>query len=526
MVKITLATVTLALMAAPVYSQTGALAVANPSFEADNVTAFPTYRATITGWEKVGVSGFGVNTNGPFYDNGAVPDGSKVLFLQQVVGVRQMVPGFVLGQKYILQFRANARESTTTPLLRASVGDVEIVPPTPIPAVGGTNPFHLIRKAFVSTVDGTSTVTIESVTGGVDNTLLIDHVEIFPAPEETFRGASTATQLFKLDADSTGSLPWFLRDHMTRGMCYNPHTGHLLVVDREAGNVGGIHILDAATGTQLGSFNTTGMSGGTFVVNKVAVDGTGRIFVSNLAVANSNFRVYSYASEAAAQTSAPAIAFAQDATPTRWGDDLDVKGSGAATTLLVASRGPDRVLVLTDPDNDGTFAGSELTPTTGGVSGPGNVALDPDSSSFWFHRSMTNFVLPHFDFPVNPVKLDGDSAGGPFFPNVLAYPTGSVAVRQTAHGKLLAVGPAEADRTGAALDVRGFLYDLTDATGPVFETGGLERAGGFIDNGNGAGDVAIDPVGNRVFFLATNNSISGWRLPSPPSAAQDWMLFD
>lgn len=515
----------LALCAVPAYSQTGALTLNNPSFEADAVTAFPGYRSEITGWEKVGPSGFGTNTDaGPFHDNGAIPDGTKVLFLQEASGVRQVVPGFTAGTTYTLQLRANARQVTTTPLLRISVGDVEILPPTPIPAVGGTNPYHVIRKAFVSSVSGGSTVTVESIKGAVDNTLLIDNIEIFPAPPETFRAATQLTPIFKKDAGSASSPTWFLADANTRGMCYNPHTGNLLVVDRDSNSVGNVYILDSATGNQLGSFNTQGMSGGIFVINKVAVDGAGRIFVSNLARTGETFRAYMYASEAAAQTTPPAIAFDLPGSPVRWGDDLDVTGSGASTTLLVASRLTENaLLVLTDTDNNGTFTDANYTATAGGIAGPGNVAFDPASTDFYYHRSSHNLPMPHIDFPVLPLKLNGDSAGGPFLPNILAYATGPFDVAQTSQGKLLAVGPAEA--TVPLAGVLGFVYDMTQPNGPLFETGRLDPAGGYGSNGNGSGDVAIDSAGNRIFFLVTQNSISGWNLPAGPTGVKDWNLL-
>ena len=65
--------------------------IPNPSFEADTFTVFPGYvgdqtTPTITGWTVDAPEGAGLNPiadgRSPFADNGTIPDGKQVLFIQ------------------------------------------------------------------------------------------------------------------------------------------------------------------------------------------------------------------------------------------------------------------------------------------------------------------------------------------------------------------------------------------------------------------------------------------------------------
>lgn len=159
-----------------------ALTINNASFEADTPTPPHGYRSSITGW-TMSAGNFGVNTSpGSFMDNGIVPDGAQVLFIQQPASATQNVAGFLAMQPYTLKVRVNSRASTIPAIVRLSVGGTEIVPPTPVATVGGTNPFTLITKNFQKTTAGAYDLTIENTNGPADNTLLVDLVEIVPGP--------------------------------------------------------------------------------------------------------------------------------------------------------------------------------------------------------------------------------------------------------------------------------------------------------------------------------------------------------
>src|SRR6185369_7746166 len=85
----------------------GGIAIVNPSFEADTFTVFPGYvsgNGPITGWNALG--GHGINPGGgsPFADNGVIPNGSQVSFMQADGTNSQLVSGFSVGAEYYLHY--------------------------------------------------------------------------------------------------------------------------------------------------------------------------------------------------------------------------------------------------------------------------------------------------------------------------------------------------------------------------------------------------------------------------------------
>src|SRR2546423_2501056 len=67
-----------------------------------------------------------------------------------------------------------------------------------------------------------------------------------------------------------------------RGIAFG--NNHVYLVSRTSvgGNAINVRMLDASTGSDLGGLNTTGISGGTFAVNNIAVGNGGAIYVANL----------------------------------------------------------------------------------------------------------------------------------------------------------------------------------------------------------------------------------------------------
>lgn len=95
---------------------------------------------------------------------------------------RQSVFGFFVGQNDTFKARVYARASTAAAQVRVTVGSTVIVPNTAITPVGTGNPFYTISQSFQSPGSGSYNVTIENTQGGVDNSLLVDMVEIVLTP--------------------------------------------------------------------------------------------------------------------------------------------------------------------------------------------------------------------------------------------------------------------------------------------------------------------------------------------------------
>ncbi len=142
----------------------------------------------------------------------------------------------------------------------------------------------------------------------------------------------TITPLTSFGGDgwlAPGENAFVANDNNQRGLAYG--NGELYLVSRTGGN--NVRRVDPLTGADLGGLNMTGISGGTFAVNAVAVGGDGAIYAANLTTSSSTspFKVYKWATPA----SVPVVAYSGDpfGGAARYGDTLAATGSGAATRL-------------------------------------------------------------------------------------------------------------------------------------------------------------------------------------------------
>jgi hypothetical protein len=107
------------------------------------------------------------------------------------------------------------------------------------------------------------------------------------------------------------------------------------IVSRSGGSLA-VRILNAANGTDVGTLNTTGISGGTFALNDIGITFDGKILACNLTTnANTSaFKVYMWNNE----TSAPAVVLeylADASNAVRLGDKFTVTGDYAAGTAQI-----------------------------------------------------------------------------------------------------------------------------------------------------------------------------------------------
>lgn len=157
--------------------------IPNPSFEVDTYSVWPGYTAgnggEITGWS---VSGAGVGLNpannlNPFADNGAVPNGSKVAFIQNNGTISTTISGLLSGQGYRITFRANRRSATAgIPYPSWSIDGNPRVPFAVTTPVGGANPYYTVTATFTAAAP-TAVLSIMS-TSVVDATVLLDDFRI------------------------------------------------------------------------------------------------------------------------------------------------------------------------------------------------------------------------------------------------------------------------------------------------------------------------------------------------------------
>src|SRR5205823_3732501 len=147
--------------------------IANSSFEDNSIATFPGYGA-IASWQ--GPSGVN-SANGPFHDNGVVPDRAQIGFIQGSGTLSQAVNGLVAGKQYWLQFHYNVRNCcgrTIDLTVRFDGTDLDTV--TAIAPVGAANPYYFRQVVFTPAA---SSGLLEFVTAAIpDATALLDAVTI------------------------------------------------------------------------------------------------------------------------------------------------------------------------------------------------------------------------------------------------------------------------------------------------------------------------------------------------------------
>ena len=172
---------TLALTAALAFAGSArAATIPNPSFEANTFSAFPGYaggaNGTINDWTASGGAGLNPSGGSPFADNGTIPNGGQVAFIQNgaAASLSTTISGLTVGTTYKVNFRVNAR-SGNTPNLKVDIDGVNIIN-TAVTPVGGANPYKYFAFDFTASA-ATQTMTLRNDAGG-DNTVVFDDFTI------------------------------------------------------------------------------------------------------------------------------------------------------------------------------------------------------------------------------------------------------------------------------------------------------------------------------------------------------------
>lgn len=185
----------------------GAQSIPNPSFEANTYTVFPGYSSgnggAITGWSLSGGVGLNPASGSPFADNGAIPNGSNVAFLQGTASLSTTISGLVVGQTYTVTFRSNRRAANFDPIPSWSLNGGAFASFTASPAVGSQNAYYTVSGSFNATA--TTAALVVRNTSVQDATLLVDNftIGIVPAHIAVYTGASTAPANARTDNAGT-----------------------------------------------------------------------------------------------------------------------------------------------------------------------------------------------------------------------------------------------------------------------------------------------------------------------------------
>lgn len=170
--------------------------ITNPSFETNTFATFPGYtdgggNGPITGWTATPANRVGQNpaAGSPFANNGAIPNGTNVAFIQAgatgAASLKTTATGLTVGTKYNVSFRMNARSQNTLnfPHMVFSTNGTGAPISTEVARVSGAvdaTPYHYAAFEFTAT-DVSQEITITNARTTGDHTLLIDEFAIAPS---------------------------------------------------------------------------------------------------------------------------------------------------------------------------------------------------------------------------------------------------------------------------------------------------------------------------------------------------------
>lgn len=309
--------------------------------------------------------------------------------------------------------------------------------------------------------------------------------------------------------------------NLERGMAYNPASGNLLVVSRNAPNGGNIRILNGTTGADIGSLDQTGVSGGNFSMNMIGVADDGAIYLSNLStnLTSSAYKIYRWESEQAVPTVVYNSTGSDVLAGARLGDSFDVFGSGA-NTQMVAGYGVAAAIAGTN--------GFVKFATTDGLSfTSSNVAIAP---------AVDPLVTPasgEFQYGITFKDSDtiiGKSRANPATVVDVSGTTGTVVDQQGTDGismRLLDFAVVDGKPLLATLEASGgtspskprvMIYDMSNPALPlaerkIAEASALPAALG--PNANASGQIKFGAINGKtatLYAMSTNNGIQAFTL--------------
>jgi hypothetical protein len=310
-----------------------------------------------------------------------------------------------------------------------------------------------------------------------------------------------------------GTHPYVSTGNTERGLALNPTTGNLVLVARQnvAGVSNNVRVLNGATGADLGGFNTTGVAGGTFVVNMVDIDAAGAIYVANLSVnATTNFKVYMWSSEASGPTTPPVAIFDGLSGVSRTGDSFAVHG-GLTAPAIFAAAGSSTV-------NASNFATGPLDGT--------NVATA--------YLSVGGTLAGSNDYRLGMTFVDNDTVIGNQGANGRMTDFDPLTATATVSASINVGGVARRALDYAVIGNRALIalidtnssnvtvLDITNPLNPVQLAQANATVAPLTANGNGTGSVCWGPVtGNsaRLYAMSSNQGIQAFTFTMAPLAA-------
>ncbi len=310
---------------------------------------------------------------------------------------------------------------------------------------------------------------------------------------------------------NTATYPYVTADASTtpnlRSIAYNALSNQIIVASRTnyiTGNTNPmLYVLDAATGTNQYTLDTTIISGGSLSLTCVGVADDGAVYAVNettLDTGNNSFHLYRWTNSASGQVGTKVfdgIVEGADNTP-RWGDTMTVRGSGINTEVILDSNDGNWFTTFTPVDS--TMASFQSIPN-GNFYGTGSIGRSlqfGNTNSFYAKRHSQALQLATFDLNAfDPVNVLTNFSNFPSTVGPVGFPNGS--------NLLCGVDFVSSGSTPDTLD----LFEISDMSLPLL-LAKYNFPTNHQANANFIGQVLF--VGTNVYALDANNGIVAYTL--------------
>lgn len=299
-----------------------------------------------------------------------------------------------------------------------------------------------------------------------------------------------------------------------RGVCINPANGNVIYATRDGGS-NHLTVVDGATGVVLTRLSGSGVTGGGISLSQVRAAADGVIYAANVAAPTaggaSALKIYRWGSDT--DTAAPLVVFSNlvpnlASGGTRYGDVMDLRGSGTSTEIIMSGIGGTNLALFTTAD--GTNFNAQLDEFnvitnyvlkkislpagfTASVNVGRTMCFDGANNAVIGRNTAPPSTLTHY-VTYDPVTLTATNAGS--FSLESRFTGFDVT---TTNGLKVLMGVAYGSSAAQnSSEHQARLVDIT-ATNAIQISASEPMPGPFIANGNAIG--AADIYGNKVAIL-------------------------
>jgi hypothetical protein len=378
-------------------------------------------------------------------------------------------------------------------------------------AISGATNNPLVLTNFQAPQAGAYSVTLSNAAG---TTVSSNAVLTIFAPNDHY--------LFsKLWSLAPGTLPYVtgssnLSQSQTpfqRGIAYNALSNQVYIVSRTGATTGlTINVLDGSTGNWIYQLNTTGISGGAIILVEMMAAADGALYAANVDVTSgttpATYRLYRWANPAPSTT--PVLVFAGEpagqSTAFRWGDTMDLRGTGTNTQLIIDNH-------LLAASVGGPFA-AVLTPTSSAMNQFVSTAFYEPNGSGSLGRSLqfgagNTFWQKRKGMPLMQLSYDLANHTSTLLSSFTNLPAalGPVCLDQS-RGFLAGLSFSSSSAVPDAIE----LYEIQDLNNPSL-IAHYSFPSNELGNANYIGQVLIS--GDRVYACDGNNGFLAFSIIPP-----------